>query len=251
MDRSCGELDAAAPRRGGWPRSRAVARLLRAARCSPSCWRRRRSLRGEGEDDPVDVQVLAFNDFHGRLQPPAGSDGRIGSIEAGGIEYLTSHLARLKASNPNTVVVSAGDNIGASPLLSGMFHDEPTIEALDAAGLELSAVGNHELDEGWAELYRMQNGGCHPVDGCQDGTRVRRRGLPVSLGEHRGRPAPRRSRGHWLPAAGLPGRIVRRRSFPVCGQRRRRREAGLHRSDAAAGAGPRAGDRHQGADLQC
>jgi 5'-nucleotidase len=123
-----------------------------------------------GDDDAVDVQLLAFNDFHGRLQPPSGNDARFGSIEAGGLEYLASHIARLKASNPNTVVVSAGDNIGASPLLSAMFHDEPSIEGLSAAGLQLSAVGNHELDEGWAELYRMQNGGCHPVEGCLDGT---------------------------------------------------------------------------------
>jgi 5'-nucleotidase len=125
---------------------------------------------GEIQDDAVDVQLLAFNDFHGWLPPPTGSDGRVGSTEAGGIAYFASHLARLKAANPNTVVVSAGDNIGASPLMSSMFHDEPTIEALGAAGLEFSAVGNHELDEGWAELYRMQQGGCHPVDGCNDGT---------------------------------------------------------------------------------
>ncbi len=94
----------------------------------------------------------------------------MGATAAGGVEYLATHLARLKAANPNTVVVSAGDNIGAAPLLSSMFHDEPTIEALGAAGLQVSAVGNHELDEGWGELYRMQKGGCHPVDGCQDGT---------------------------------------------------------------------------------
>jgi 5'-nucleotidase len=125
---------------------------------------------GQVQDDAVDVQLLAFNDFHGWLQPPTGSDGRIGETEAGGIAYFASHLARLKATNPNTVVVSAGDNIGASPLMSSMFHDEPTIEALGAAGLEFSAVGNHELDEGWGELYRMQKGGCHPVDGCNDGT---------------------------------------------------------------------------------
>ena len=74
------------------------------------------------------------------------------------------------AENPNTIVVSAGDNIGATPLVSGMFHDEPTIEALSAAGLQISAAGNHEFDEGWAELRRMQRGGCHPVDGCQDKT---------------------------------------------------------------------------------
>jgi len=89
---------------------------------------------------------------------------------AGGVEYLATHLARLKATSPNTVVVSAGDNIGASPLLSSLSHDEASIEALNLAGVELSAVGNHELDEGWWELYRMQKGGCHPVDGCQDGT---------------------------------------------------------------------------------
>jgi 5'-nucleotidase len=118
----------------------------------------------------VDVQLLAFNDFHGALEPPAGSNGRIGQTPAGGVEYLATHLRTLAATNPNTAIVSAGDNIGASPLLSGMFHDEPTIEALSNAGLLLSAVGNHELDEGWDELYRMQRGGCHPVDGCQDKT---------------------------------------------------------------------------------
>ena len=118
----------------------------------------------------VDVQLLAINDFHGGLDPAAGGTGRIGNADAGGIEYLATHLARLKATNPNTVVVSAGDNIGATPLLSSLFHDEPSIEALNLAGLQVSALGNHDLDEGWWELYRIQKGGCHPVDGCQDGT---------------------------------------------------------------------------------
>ncbi len=118
----------------------------------------------------ADIQILGFNDFHGAIEPPTGSSGRIGTVAAGGVEYLAAHISRLKAENPNTIVVSAGDNIGASPLLSGMFHDEPTIEALSAAGLQVSAVGNHEFDEGWEELTRMQKGGCHPVAGCQDGT---------------------------------------------------------------------------------
>ncbi len=125
---------------------------------------------GQDPDALVDVQLLAINDFHGGLDPAAGGTGRIGSQDAGGIEYLATHLARLKATNPNTVVVSAGDNIGATPLLSSLFHDEPSIEALGLAGLQLSALGNHDLDEGWWELYRIQKGGCHPVDGCQDGT---------------------------------------------------------------------------------
>ena len=121
-------------------------------------------------DATVDVQLLAVNDFHGGLDPAAGGTGRIGDQDAGGVEYVATHLARLKATNPNTVVISAGDNIGASPLLSSLFHDEPSIEALNLAGLQVSALGNHDLDEGWWELYRIQKGGCHPTDGCQDGT---------------------------------------------------------------------------------
>jgi 5'-nucleotidase len=122
----------------------------------------------------IDVQLLSINDFHGNLEPPSGSSGRIVSAgvttNAGGVEYLATHLRELEATNPkNTLIVSAGDNIGASPLISGFFHDEPAIEALNALGLDVSSVGNHEFDEGAAELLRMQNGGCHPVDGCFGG----------------------------------------------------------------------------------
>src|SRR5512138_121453 len=117
----------------------------------------------------VDVQILAINDFHGNLQPPGGSSGRVGTVDAGGVEYLATHIKNLRALNRNTVVVSAGDLIGASPLLSALFHDEPTIEAFNKLGLDFNAVGNHEFDEGSAELLRMAEGGCHPVDGCQDG----------------------------------------------------------------------------------
>jgi 5'-nucleotidase len=117
----------------------------------------------------VDVQVLGINDFHGNLLPPSGSSGRIGTIDAGGVEYLATHIKNLEAMNPNTIVVSAGDLIGASPLLSALFHDEPTIEAMNYLGLDYNAVGNHEFDEGVDELIRMQEGGCHPIDGCLDG----------------------------------------------------------------------------------
>lgn len=117
----------------------------------------------------VEVQILAVNDFHGNLQPPSGSSGRIGTVDAGGAEYLATHINNLRAANPNTVVVSAGDMIGASPLLSALFHDEPSIEAFNQIGLDFNAVGNHEFDEGVYELIRMQEGGCHPVDGCLDG----------------------------------------------------------------------------------
>jgi 5'-nucleotidase len=115
----------------------------------------------------VTVQLLALNDFHGHLDPPSGSNGRIGNADAGGAEYLATHLRVLRARNPNTIVVAAGDLIGASPLLSAMFHDEPSIEAMNAMGLAVSSVGNHEFDEGPQELLRMQHGGCHPIDGCR------------------------------------------------------------------------------------
>jgi 5'-nucleotidase len=117
----------------------------------------------------VDVQILALNDFHGNLEPPLGSSGRIGTVDAGGVEFLATHIDQLRATNRNTVVVSAGDLIGASPLISALFHDEPTIEAFNLIGLDYNAVGNHEFDEGAAELVRMQEGGCHPDDGCLDG----------------------------------------------------------------------------------
>ncbi len=124
----------------------------------------------------VPVQLLAFNDFHGNLKPPAGSSGRIATgplptdvVEAGGAEFFATHIKTLKAANPNTLIVAAGDIIGATPLMSALFHDEPSIESMNALGLDVATVGNHEFDEGTDELLRMQSGGCHPVDGCQDG----------------------------------------------------------------------------------
>jgi 5'-nucleotidase len=126
------------------------------------------------KDNDTLVQLLAINDFHGNLQPPTGSGGRIAvgpgtNVDAGGVEYLATWIKQLRERNSNTITVGAGDQIGASPLISGLFHDEPTIEAMNALGLDISGVGNHEFDEGVQELLRMQNGGCHPVDGCQDG----------------------------------------------------------------------------------
>ncbi|NAZ87976.1 bifunctional metallophosphatase/5'-nucleotidase [Kineococcus sp. T90] len=130
----------------------------------------------------VDVQLLAVNDLHGALEPPAGSGGRVQTgvgadgaaqtVDAGGTEFLATQVAQLADAQgrQNTITVAAGDLIGASPLLSAAFHDEPTIEALSALGLDYASVGNHEFDEGAAELLRLQDGGCHPVDGCADGT---------------------------------------------------------------------------------
>jgi 5'-nucleotidase len=127
---------------------------------------------------PVDVRILAINDFHGYLRPSPGGiriadpDDKTKKImvAAGGSETMATLVKQLRgqATKPeNTIFVAAGDLIGASPFLSAMFHDEPTIESLSMMGLEIASVGNHEFDEGKDELLRMQNGGCHPVDKCQ------------------------------------------------------------------------------------
>jgi 5'-nucleotidase len=104
---------------------------------------------------------------------PGGPDPRHqrSARPAGTAEYLATHIKGLKATNPDTILVSAGDNIGASPLISALFHDEPTIKALSMMGFDYSAAGNHEFDEGACELLRMQYGCCHPTTGCQGGER--------------------------------------------------------------------------------
>ena len=118
------------------------------------------------------VQILTFNDFHGNLEPPSGSDAKMRLTEdptqqdLGGSEYLSTTLSLLRQKARYSITASAGDLIGGSPLLSGMFHDEPTVESMEALKLDVSSVGNHEFDEGLTELLRMQYGGCHPEDGC-------------------------------------------------------------------------------------
>ncbi|MFB7938617.1 bifunctional metallophosphatase/5'-nucleotidase [Streptomyces sp. NPDC056049] len=133
---------------------------------------------GHGWGRMVDVQLLSFNDLHGHLEPPTGSSGNLKRVKedgtteeikgVGGAEYLATHLAQAREGNRYSITAAAGDMIGASPLLSGLFHDEPTIEALNAMKLDVSSVGNHEFDEGARELSRIQNGGCHPTEGCYE-----------------------------------------------------------------------------------
>ena len=124
---------------------------------------------------PVELTILALNDFHGNLQPPPGGiriddpsdkSKRI-SVPAGGAEHLATLVKERRKGKKHSIFVAAGDLIGASPFLSALFHDEPTIESLSIMGLDVTSVGNHEFDEGGAELRRMQNGGCHPTDGCK------------------------------------------------------------------------------------
>lgn len=126
---------------------------------------------------PVAIKIVAINDFHGQLESP-GSLRNVPATPAlptppttpvGGVDWIAGYIADLRNKNPYTTVVSAGDLIGATPLISALFHDEGTIETMNRAGLDINAVGNHEFDEGKEELLRMQKGGCHPTDenSCQ------------------------------------------------------------------------------------
>ena len=116
--------------------------------------------------EPVDVRIIGFNDFHGALDPPKAATeftnaaGDKIRVPSGGVAYLASAVDSLKAGQSNTVVVAAGDLIGASPLSSSLFLDEPSVMAMNMIGLEFNAVGNHEFDRGTEELLRIQSGGC-------------------------------------------------------------------------------------------
>lgn len=113
----------------------------------------------------IDIGLIGFNDLHGHLEPPRlavsvpGPYGAV-AVPAGGAAYLASAIAALKARHPHHAVVSAGDMVGASPLVSALFLDEPTIEAVNRMQIDFNAVGNHEFDRGWRELLRLQRGGC-------------------------------------------------------------------------------------------
>jgi len=131
--------------------------------------------RAQAQTAPVELRILAINDFHGNLRPPPGGiriddpadKSKKITVAAGGAEHMATLVRQLRQGARNSIFVAAGDVIGASPFLSAMFHDEPTIESMSMMGLEIASVGNHEFDEGKDELLRMQNGGCHPVDKCQ------------------------------------------------------------------------------------
>lgn len=118
----------------------------------------------------VAVKLIAFNDFHGNLKTPnlrvpvpdAAQSTGFRLERAGGVEQFSAVVRELRAKNRNHVVVSAGDMVGATPLLSAFFKDEPTIEAMNLVGVDIHAVGNHEFDYGFKHLKRLQAGGCAP-----------------------------------------------------------------------------------------
>ena len=112
------------------------------------------------EPDEIPLRILAINDFHGHIATSSDSFGGVGRAD-----FLAANINAARAEVENSVFVSAGDLIGGSPLISALFYDEPTIEAMNLMGLDFNGVGNHEFDEGLAELRRMQRGGPHPVEG--------------------------------------------------------------------------------------
>ena len=116
------------------------------------------------ESQDVQLRIVAINDFHGHIATSSSAFGGVGRAD-----YLAANVAAARAEVEHSVFVSAGDLIGGSPLVSALFHDEPTIEAMNLMGLDINAVGNHEFDEGPEELVRMQRGGAHPTDGDLDG----------------------------------------------------------------------------------
>ena len=116
------------------------------------------------ESGEIPLRILAINDFHGNIASSSDSFGGVGRVD-----FLAANIDAARAEVETSVFVSAGDLIGGSPLISALFYDEPTIEAMNLIGLEFNGVGNHEFDEGLAELWRMQRGGAHPVAGDLDG----------------------------------------------------------------------------------
>jgi 5'-nucleotidase len=124
---------------------------------------------------PVDVVVLGLNDFHGNLlptgfsgikvpAPTAANPAATANLAAGGAEIIGGYVASAKAANPDTILVGGGDLIGASPVISSLLRDEPSVIALSKMGMAVSSLGNHEFDQGLKELMRMQNGGCDSND---------------------------------------------------------------------------------------
>jgi 5'-nucleotidase len=107
----------------------------------------------------TDVHLLAFNDLHGTLE--AAGNNLYGRF-AGGASYLAKAVKDRQAMYKREVTVFAGDNIGASPLANGLFHEEPITIASNLMNVDIASVGNHEFDKGSAELLRIQRGGCHP-----------------------------------------------------------------------------------------
>ena len=131
----------------------------------------------------VPVRIIGINDFHGNLEssslylslPDPGAPGKRLRVPAGGAAAMAGIMKTLRAGSPNTIVTSAGDMIGASPLVSTLYRHESTIAIMNTIGVDAHSLGNHEFDAGFAELKRIAGGGCapntpdQPAESCADG----------------------------------------------------------------------------------
>jgi 5'-nucleotidase len=120
---------------------------------------------GPAAGGPIDIHLVALNDFHGNLEASkytyaSAATGEKQTLQAGGIDTLGAALQAWRREDKDLLFVAAGDLVGASPALSSMWADEPSIEAMNLLGLSASSLGNHEFDAGRKELLRQQNGGC-------------------------------------------------------------------------------------------
>lgn len=164
---------------------RIAALLLGGALCA--CSTTAPDPQGDGRQGLLKVELIAFNDFHGNLEPsgaiirapegglaPEATDRDV-SVPAGGVARFATMVKTLAARNPDHVIIASGDLIGASPLVSALFLDEPTMEAMNMLGVDFSSVGNHEFDRGIDELKRKQYGGCEKfvaaLEPCRSGHR--------------------------------------------------------------------------------
>ena len=116
----------------------------------------------------IPLRLIAFNDFHGHLEPGSNTlalpdpddSARTVQVPTGGAAWLAGLIGQLRQEVTHTAVFSAGDMIGAAPLVSSLFRHEPTIQVMNAIGLDFGVVGNHEFDAGADELRRIAVGGC-------------------------------------------------------------------------------------------
>jgi 2',3'-cyclic-nucleotide 2'-phosphodiesterase (5'-nucleotidase family) len=115
----------------------------------------------KSDNSQIDVQLLGINDFHGQLNTVT----KIGTRQAGGVDYLAAYLREREKQNPNTLLVQAGDMVGGSPPISALLQDEPTINILNTLGFDVGTIGNHEFDEGVDEMKRLIYGGYHEKTG--------------------------------------------------------------------------------------
>jgi 2',3'-cyclic-nucleotide 2'-phosphodiesterase / 3'-nucleotidase / 5'-nucleotidase len=118
-----------------------------------------------GEPTTVDLQLLGINDFHGQINVGKSVGGKM----AGRADYLAAYLKAHESANPNTLMLHAGDVVGASAPASALLQDEPTIKILNEIGFDLGTLGNHEFDEGVVEMMRLIDGGTHEKTGDFEG----------------------------------------------------------------------------------